>query len=204
MQSQLETRFVSLFGSGDGTELRLTEGGGEQPHRFVGLIPFNSLSVDLGGFKEKLMPTAFRSTLSSGADIRALADHDSTKLLGRTSNSTLRVAETDRGLAVEIDMPDTSYARDMRELVKRRDIRGLSFGFKVRQHGQKFTKEGGLAVRELHDIDLKEVSIVSQPAYADTAVALRSAQIDPSVMRQLARPNYSRAATLLRRSILAA
>lgn len=201
---QLETRFVSLFGSDDATELRLTEGGGEQPHRFVGLIPFQTLSVDLGGFKERLMPTAFRSTLSSGADIRALADHDSTKLLGRTSNSTLRVAETDKGLAVEIDIPDTSYGRDVRELVRRRDIRGLSFGFKVRQSGQRFVKEGGLTIRELHDIDLKEVSIVSQPAYQDTAVALRSAQIDPTVMQEITRPNYSRAATLLRRSLLAA
>lgn len=200
MQQQLETRFISFFGSSDSCELRVGEG--EQPHRFLGLIPFGTLSQDLGGFKERIMPTAFRSSLSSGQDIRALVDHDSAKLLGRTSNSTLRVADTDKGLAVEIDIPDTSYGRDVRELVRRRDIRGLSFGFKVRDGGQKFFREGGLTIRELTDIDLREVSVVALPAYADSAVALRSAFIDPMVSRQLARPLADRCATKLRQSML--
>lgn len=199
---QLETRFVSLFGTADGTELRLSEGTGEQPHRFVGLIPFNSLSVDLGGFKERLMPTAFRSTLAGGADIRALVDHNAEKLLGRTSSATLRVAETDKGLAVEIDVPQTSYGNDLRELVRRKDVRGLSFGFRVRQNGQRFTKEGGQTIRELTDIDLREVSVVSTPAYADTTLALRSAVIDPDVAKEIARPNWSRCATRLRNSLV--
>lgn len=200
---QLETRFISLFGNDASTELRLTDAVGEQPPRFIGVIPFNSLSVDLGGFKERLMPTAFRSTLLSGNDVRALADHDPAKLLGRTSNQTLRIMETGDGLTVEIDLPDTSYARDIRELVRRKDIRGLSFGFKVNKDGQKFIKEAGQMIRELTDIDLKEVSIVSQPAYADTAVALRSAKIDPDIMRQLARPHFDRCSTAFRRVLVA-
>lgn len=179
---QLETRNVTLFGP-DGIELRVGEG--ETPHRFVGTIPFLSLSQDLGGFKERLMPTAFKSSLASGQDIRALVDHDAAKLLGRTSNGTLRVAPGEKGLAVEMDLPDTSYGRDIRTLVARRDIRGLSFGFKVREGGQRFLKEGGLTVRELHDIDLREISVVSLPAYADTDVAIRSAVIDPSVIEEL-------------------
>lgn len=197
---QLETRFVSLFAA---DELRLSDATAEQPHRFVGLLPFNALSVEFpGGWKERLMPSAFRTTLSSGNDIRALVDHNAEKLLGRTSSGTLRVAETDKGLAVEIDVPGTSYGNDLRELVRRKDVRGLSFGFKVRQGGQRFVKEGGLTIRELHDIDLREVSVVSTPAYADTTLALRSAVIDPDVSKEISRPNWSRCATRLRNSLV--
>lgn len=183
---QLETRNVTLFGN---DELRLGEG--ETPNRFVGLIPFGTLSVDLGGFKERITPSAFTTTVRGGADVRALVDHDNGKLLGRTSNNTLRVVETSAGLAVEIDVPDTSYARDLRELVRRRDVRGLSFGFRVREGGQRFAKEGGQTIRELTDVDLREVSVVSLPAYADTSVAVRSAHIDAEVMGLLAN-NLSR------------
>lgn len=179
----LEKRFVSLFE--ESTELRFTDGTDAQPPRFVGLIPFNSLSVDLGGFRERIMPTAFRSTLASGADIRALANHNSDQLLGRITNKTLRVAETDKGLAVEIDMPNVSYANDLRELVKRGDIRGLSFGFLVDDKGQKFVSEGGQTIRELHDIKLREVSLVTMPAYPDTSVAVRSAVIDAAVVEHI-------------------
>lgn len=204
MQQQLEQRDVSLFADDQATELRYTEGTAEQPHRFVGTIPYGTLSHDLGGLKERIMPTAFCTSLSNGADIRALADHDSTKLLGRTSNGTLRVVHTDKGLGVEIDMPDTSWARDVRELVRRKDVRGLSFGFVVRKNGHKFTKEGGMTVRELHDVDLREVSIVSQPAYPDTSVALRSAELALQGSSGVERPNASRCGTQLRRLLVQA
>lgn len=198
MQSQLETRYVSLFNA-DAAEVRIGEG--DQQNKFIGIIPFNCLSCDLGGFKERLAPTAFKSSLATGTDIRALVDHDPTKLLGRTSNATLRVAEVATGLAVEIDIPDTTYGRDVRELVRRRDIRGLSFGFRVRSGGQRFTKENGQAVRELLDIDLKEVSVVGNPAYADTAVALRSAQIDPAVSAEISAPLNASQWAVFRRAL---
>ena len=188
---QLELRHLSLFPDQQ-QELRIGEG--ETPNRFVGVIPYGTLSVDLGGFKERITPTAFTTTVKGGGDVRALVDHDNGKLLGRTSNNTLRIVETPAGLSVEVDVPDTTYARDLRELVRRRDVRGLSFGFKVREGGQRFIKEGGFTIRELTDIDLREVSVVSLPAYQDTSVAIRSAQIDTAVMNFLNlkshRPNF--------------
>jgi len=203
----IEIRDVYLF-AGSSTaadlELRFTEGTPEQPHRFVGVIPYNSLSADLGGFKEKLMPTAFRSTLASGSDIQALASHDPDKLLGRTSNSTLRVAHTDKGLAVEVDLPDTSYARDMRELVKRGDVNGLSFGFNVKKDGQRFVKEGGQTIRELHDVNLREVSIVSRPAYPETSLSIRSLNIDPAVLAEIRAVGSSPACAARRMQLLRA
>lgn len=201
MQQQLELRATSLFGI-DTAEIRIGEG--DTPNRFVGMIPFMTPSVDLGGLIERITPTAFTTTIKNGQDVRALVDHDPAKLLGRTSNQTLRMVETANGLAVEIDIPDVSYARDMRELVRRRDVKHLSFGFRVRggAAGQRFVKEGGTTVRELLDVDLREVSIVAQPAYVDTSVALRSAQVDPLLMQQIARPAAARRAVQLRRVML--
>ena len=58
MQQQLETRDVTLFGT---DELRVGEG--NMPNKIVGLIPYQTLSVDLGGFKERLTPSAFSTTV---------------------------------------------------------------------------------------------------------------------------------------------
>jgi HK97 family phage prohead protease len=178
----METRHLEIFGAiGDGLELRLAEG--EQPNRLVGYAAvFNSLSSDLGGFKERISPGAFRTSVAGSADVRALVDHDPSKLLGRTSSGTLRIAEDEHGLRVEIDLPDTSYARDVRTMVQRRDVRGMSFGFKVREGGQRFSKEGGQIVRELSSIDLKEVTVTSVPAYGATSLSLR---VDPSLKPQI-------------------
>src|SRR5437763_1584965 len=101
--NELEIRLTE----GDDIEVRAGEAG--QPNKLVGYAAvYNSLSADLGGFKERIMPGAFKGSVAGSTDIRALVDHDSTKLLGRTSNGTLRVAEDQRGLRVEIDLPDTS------------------------------------------------------------------------------------------------
>lgn len=174
----IELRTADLF---EGSELEYRDAAGSDPSRLVGLIPFNSLSADLGGFRERLAPGVFTRSLTSNADVRALVNHDPALLLGRTASGTLRLAEEQRGLRVVLDLPNTSYAADLRELVRRRDISGLSFGFKVGENGQRFIQHGGATVRELTNVDLREVSIVAQPAYPDTSLAIRSAAIDPAV-----------------------
>ena len=60
-------------------------------------------------------PGAFRRALAADPDVRALFNHDSNYVLGRTTNGTLRLAEDPRGLVAEFDAPDTQYARDLRE-----------------------------------------------------------------------------------------
>jgi HK97 family phage prohead protease len=179
--SQLETRDLGLFEKINDTELRIAAP--ETPNRLIGYAAvYGKLSRDLGGFKERIAgPQAFRTSLTNGTSIRALVDHDGSRLLASTANGTLRMIGDDPiGLRVEIDLPDTSYARDILELVKRGESRSMSFGFRVRGvEGQRFVKEAGMTVRELHDIDLKEVSVLALvAAYPDTSIAVRSLPTD--------------------------
>lgn len=133
---------------------------------------FNSLSEDLGGFKEKIMPGAFTRTLSSKRDILALGFHDERVLLGRKSAGTLVLNEDEHGLYVEITPPNTTEARDIMEHVRLGNLKNMSFGFFVRK--DDISEENGQVIRELKDIELIEVSIVPTPAYVDTEIALRS------------------------------
>jgi hypothetical protein len=179
-------------------ELRIGEAG--QPSKLTGYaVVYNSLSADLGGFKERVLPGAFKTALSGGQDIRALVDHDPSKLLGRTSNNTLRLSEDDKGLRFEIDLPDTSYAKDAKALVDRKDVRGMSFGFTVPTGGQRLIKENNANIRELTNINLKEVTVTSIPAYGATSIESR---VDPSIAAQFSeptpRPNYEKRSKVIR------
>lgn len=139
-------------------------------------IVFNSRSVDLGGFTEIILPEAIDRTLREGLDVRALVDHESGKVIGRTKAGTLLLRKTRKGLEVEIDPPDTSYARDLLESVERGDISGMSFGFRV--VSDEWRMLDGEAVREVTDMIVSEVSVVAFPAYeaTDVSVAQRSLQ----------------------------
>lgn len=128
--------------------------------------------ADIGGyFREVIAAGAFATTLQQD-DVRALFDHDSGRLLGRKSTGTLRLEEDAKGLRVEIDLPDTSDGRDVAQLVERGDLDGMSFGFIVRKEQWDETVEP--PTRTILDVELREVSAVTFPAYADTSLALRS------------------------------
>ncbi|MGE5611154.1 MAG: HK97 family phage prohead protease [Bacillota bacterium] len=185
--NEIETRHCEHYEAREGLEVRLTPAAGDQPNKLIGYAAvFNSLSADLGGWKERIIPGAFKTSLSNGQDIRALVDHDFSKLLGRSSNTTLKLAEDATGLRVEIDVPDTSYGHDVLASVKRGDIKGMSFGFRVLPDGERFTKDVAkdgteILVRELTNLDLKEVTVTSIPAYSATSVQCR---VDPGVVER--------------------
>ena len=135
---------------------------------------FNQLSDDLGGFREQIKPGAFKRSLKDG-DIRALVNHETRLILGRTTAKTLALEEDDRGLLSEIAPPDTTYAHDLIESLKRGDITQMSFAFRVRAGGQEWDEDDeGNVVRTLTDLELFEVSPVTFPAYPQTDVAARS------------------------------
>ncbi|MGN6307309.1 MAG: HK97 family phage prohead protease [Mesorhizobium sp.] len=128
--------------------------------------------ADIGGwFKEVVARGAFANTLKT-ADVRAYFDHDTGRVLGRLSSGTLRCEEDDKGLRVEIDLPDTSDGRDVKALVERGDVSGMSFRFEAVR--QEWDETVDPPKRTLLEVKLGEVSIVSEPAYDGTSVALRS------------------------------
>lgn len=147
---------------------------------------FNS-ETDIGGyFREVIAPGAFSEAVKQ--DVRALLDHDSGRVIGRTSAGTLRLTEDDKGLAVEIDLPDTSDGRDAAVLIERGDLSGMSFGFIVTH--DEWDETGDVPVRTIHKVDLREVSVVAFPAYDDTSIAMRSLD---AVRKEKRQNNYTAA-----------
>jgi len=135
---------------------------------------FNQLSEDLGGFREQIQPGAFAEAIEKD-DVRALFNHSADFVLGRNLAKTLRLSEDARGLAIEIDLPDTQVARDLSVSIERGDVSQMSFGFSVRPGGQDFAKnDSGLMIRTLKRLRLYDVSPVTFPAYPQTDVALRA------------------------------
>lgn len=133
---------------------------------------FNELSEEMMGFREKIAPGAFAASLERGDDVRALWNHNDDYVLGRTASGTLRLAEDDIGLKYEIDPPDTQWARDRIESIKRGDVNQSSFGFVVVT--DDVTREDGNEIRTLLEVDLFDVSPVTYPAYPQTESEIRS------------------------------
>lgn len=177
-QQGIETRV-----SADVEDLEIREANG-QPTKLVGYAAkFSSLSEDLGGFREKIRKGAFAGSLRSNNGIAALYEHDSTRILGTTTNGSLKLSEDDKGLRFELDVINTSWGRDVLELVRTRTVGGCSFGFITPKGGDVFTTEGGKTVRELVNVDLREITITSRPAYKAASVSVRVA---PDVLRRAA------------------
>jgi HK97 family phage prohead protease len=132
-------------------------------------IVFNDISVDLGGFKEFISPNAVRRMLSESPDVRALVNHDSSHVIGRSRAGTLTYKADKRGLSVEIDPPRTTIASDLLVSVERRDISGMSFAFQTVDDAWALDGDG-YPLRTVKDMRVSEVSVVSFPAYPTTTI----------------------------------
>lgn len=136
---------------------------------------FDSLSENLGGFREQIAPGAFDET--DIEDVRGLFNHDVNFVLGRTKTKTVRLKATRDGLEYEIDLPDTALVRDLvLAPIKRGDIDQSSFGFIVGPGNDSWDEnEDGVMIRTISKVSrLMDVSPVTFPAYQDTTVAARS------------------------------
>lgn len=139
-------------------------------------IMFNTLSVDLGGFRERILPQAVDRSLK--ADVRALVDHDTAKVIGRTRSGTMKLRKETKGLKVTIEPdPEITYAGDIMRAVGRGDVSGMSFAFKVLEEDWH-EKKGEPAIRDILDMEVSEVSIVTFPAYTDTDVSVAKRALD--------------------------
>lgn len=142
----------------------------------VGYAAVFDSRTDLGWFEEEIAPGAFSKSLSEGDDVRALYNHDSAQVIGRRTADTLRLAEDSVGLRIEIDLPDTTSARDLIANINAGNIDGMSFGFRAREQ-EWIEREGQPELRRLIDVELIEVSAVTFPAYPDTSIAKRSLEL---------------------------
>lgn len=157
--SKLETREFEIA-------LELREEGDEMTLTGYAAL-FNSRSENLGGFTEVIAPGAFSRSLKSRNDIKLLWNHDTSAVLGSTRSGTLKLEEDERGLRVTASLPNTTHGRDARELVKRGDVTGFSFGFTIPgRGGDEWNAEG--TERTLKSVRLHEVSLTPFPAYTAT------------------------------------
>ena len=134
------------------------------------------------GVYEIITKGAFDNTLNN--DIRALWNHNSQYVLGRSKNVSLEMKADDKGLFGTIKLPNTQYAQDLHELVQRGDIDQCSFGFNILGEDLEELANGGYRWR-INEIDLHEISVVTFPAYENTTVQARSKQIEQIEQRKM-------------------
>lgn len=167
LQTKLETR------AADGEE-RTIEGYFAVFNRETELWP---------GAYEELAPEAFNTTL--GNDIRALTNHETIMVLGRNKAGTLELKVDSHGLWGRIKInPDDADALNLYARVKRGDVDQCSFGFNIIREETDW-RDDGTVKWIIREIDLHEVSVVTFPAYGETGVQARKAEVEQHRERQL-------------------
>lgn len=149
---------------------------GEQPV-IEGYFSVFNTNYDMDfGMSESIAPGAFAKALSN--DVRALINHDTTLVLGRTSAHTLELREDSHGLWGKISInPKDSDAMNLYERVKRGDVNQCSFGFNIVNEETEFRDDGSVHWT-ITEADLHEVSVCTFPAYEETAVSARAHDLE--------------------------
>lgn len=132
-------------------------------------------------YVERIMPGSFDRALADKDDVRGLFNHDPDNLLGRTSAGTMTLAVDKRGLSYEIEPGDTTMARDVVEHIKRGDVDGSSFAFRVTD--EDIRKENDVYIREISGVQLFDVGPVTYPAYTATTSGYRTEEAVMAEMR---------------------
>ena len=156
---------------------------GEAPHIMGYFAVFNSVYEIGPGMSESIAPGAFSGALAG--DIRALVNHDTTLVLGRTKAGTLELREDSRGLWGDVTInPNDRDAMNLYERVKRGDVDQCSFGFDIIREDTE-VREDGSVHWTLQEVDLFEVSACTFPAYEATSISARAAERDDLKAHQL-------------------
>jgi HK97 family phage prohead protease len=125
-------------------------------------------------FVERIAPGAFTRTLKSRNNIKMFVNHSDLHVLASTRAKTLRLEDRPDGLYVEADLPDVTYANDLRVLIERGDVSTMSFGFSTVR--DSWSDNG--AERTLNEVRLIEVSVVtSTAAYPQTSASVRNLKL---------------------------
>lgn len=143
---------------------------------------FNSNYDIAPGLSESIAPGAFDNTLSG--DIRALINHDTTLVLGRTKANTLQLRTDNHGLWGHIDInPNDTDAMNLYNRVQRGDVDQCSFGFDIISEETDFREDGSIHWT-IKEVELYEVSPCTFPAYEETNIAARTKERDELIKRK--------------------
>ena len=141
---------------------------------------FNSIYEIADGMTESVAPTAFQKI----GDVRALINHDTTLVLGRTKAGTLTLKTDDHGLFGSIDInPKDVDAMNLYERVKRGDVDQCSFGFEIIRENTEIHEDGSIHWT-IEEVNLFEVSACTFPAYQETSIAARAKERDDITRRK--------------------
>lgn len=132
---------------------------------------FEQRTEIMPGWSEEFAVGSFDDIIKQEQDTRALFNHDPNFLLGRTASGTLRLSADDNGLEYELDLPDTSFARDLHVLAERGDLSGASISFIP---GDMEVLDQGAVDRHTRVDSLYDISPVTYPAYQGTSTEARS------------------------------
>lgn len=163
-------------------------------------IKWEMKSVTMGWrrFREQFKRGAFTESLTN-EDQLALWSHDTSKVLGRTKNGTLRLFEDEVGLRFELDLLDTTLGDDAYKTIKRGDVDGVSFGFSMlKQEWDEADPDN--VIRTITKAKLLEISPVAFPAYPDSEVSARSS--DPYEQHVLEKRNEQRRKRLYLKTLI--
>lgn len=159
----------------------------EKGKRFIEgyFIRYNEETNLFGTVYEEISPEAVIRSLDAGADIKALLNHNTEMVLGRTGNKTLTLRNDSQGLfgSIEINEND-SAATNALARVDRGDMSGASFGFVPLKEDIEERADGSIKFI-VRDMELMEISPVTFPAYPTTSISARNKEIDNYRKRKL-------------------
>lgn len=160
-----------------------TRDDGEARHIEGYFAVFNSVYEIAPGMSESIAPGAFSKTLDG--DIRALTNHDTTLVLGRTAAGTLTVREDEHGLYADVLInPNDQDAVNTWERVRRGDVSQCSIGFDIVDEDSEIRTDGS-AHWTIREVKLYEVSVCTFPAYEETNIQARTADRDAMTKRKI-------------------
>ena len=145
-------------------------------------LVWNVLSSDRGGYRVRLLPGSARFA----DEVHALWHHEFRDVLGTTANGTLRISPDSVGVRVEIDLPNTNAGRDVAELIRRGDVRGMSFGMVDLPTGEK-VKESGQSILNAASYVVDEVTVTAIPAFSEAMVGIKDANAPAALVGYSAR-----------------
>lgn len=199
----IERRYLLTTDTPDAITVERRDG---EPAVLAGISPpWESLSVDLGGFREKFSASAFDDLVArhpndprQKIDVPFLFNHDPNEITGRTSNGRLTIAKEARGLGYRHTPLMTTRGRDLVLMVEDRTITGASFAFTVAEGGEQWTEDDrGNVVRTVTKASgLYDISAVTSPAYPSSSIAPRSLDLWRSARRMAEAGGQDRGLTI--------